>query len=490
MHSLFCSTQFQRRVVFQVSTERDDCTTLCCRRAKGESYKLSKTKTSSPWLPSVTETVREAMSSTEELAESEEDVFTYYLPLVVIGSITSALSVIGSSCIVYMSSKELQNIKQRILLTLSIGDLISSTFWFFMPYMAPEWVGTPGAVGNHASCTANGFFLAFGNKLSTNMNAYLSVYFYLIVCRNWKEHDFTKSLQIGALLLALFLPCALDIPAAATQSINPTPIFVNLCLYSPYPEGCNGDDCERSTKATTEVFIGIAGPLFFLWTVIGVTCTAIVWWTVRKTFKRSIRYNFQESSRLQTASSTPSADTSHDRRVREVGTQALLYQLGYLNCFIWPVLLIMVFESHSFDEVIEMRLNPGLFVLKVLICLFWPAQVRICGCMSRDLSVCSLPKQSGLSFTREHGILWYTLTQRYATGNESDLICLALRSIVKSSPACCRLGEVAVNTHHQLLKASSLQAGSVLSLIATIYSKSLPAHRLSDRRQGRWPASG
>ncbi|CAB9496462.1 expressed unknown protein [Seminavis robusta] len=314
----------------------------------------------------------------------DDSTFAYYVPLIVLGTITSTLSILGSGCIVYMSSRpnQLRYIKQRLLLALSISDMLSSAFWMLMPYLAPKWVGTPGAVGNHASCTAGGFFILVFTKVSSTYNAYLSICFLLIVRGNWKEHDFRKPLEIGAHVLATTLPLIVDIPAAVTQSINPTPLFANLCMYGPYPLGCvEEDECERSSKATSLIFVAASVPLFWIWTIVGLICTAIVWWTARKTFRRNNQYNFEQSNIRQSigqssdrTSIARSSESNNDKMVREMGTQAALYEMAYLNSCIWPLLMMILFGSISDAELAERNLQPGFYILKLLTMLFYPSQ--------------------------------------------------------------------------------------------------------------------
>ena len=70
-------------------------------------------------------------------AESNGDL---YIPAIALSSTTSFLSIVGSSCIVYMAvtSGELRkNIKQRLLLSASIADLMHSISWLVVPYAAP-----------------------------------------------------------------------------------------------------------------------------------------------------------------------------------------------------------------------------------------------------------------------------------------------------------------------------------------------------------------
>jgi hypothetical protein len=98
------------------------------------------------------------MSSLGKANETSFDVDdVHYIPLVVIRSTSSAFSMLGSACIIYMSSHKLGNVMQRLLLGLSICDFFASAGLFSVTFLLPSYFGLPGAIGNHASCAGVGF---------------------------------------------------------------------------------------------------------------------------------------------------------------------------------------------------------------------------------------------------------------------------------------------------------------------------------------------
>ncbi|CAB9519820.1 expressed unknown protein [Seminavis robusta] len=307
-----------------------------------------------------------------------------YIPVVVLGTLSSTLSLIGSGCIVYMSSQQLDQIKQRLLFGLSLADFVNSVSRLLMPFMVPASLGLPGALGDHASCSAVAFFFAASNKLAASYAAYLSIYFLLLVRRNWKEHDFTFPLEFAAHAIALIIPLALDSAAVATESMNPRISVNNLCLYSAYPPGCTDeDDCERSTWRTGETLVDIASIHFFFNIALCLFCTGLVWVTVRKTLRRISRYNFAVSSSvvqgelplgsyskrwssrflLARTSSWESQPDLQGKRIRQVGTRAQLYTAAYVHTCFWPLLLVIMTNIYSPEDVEENKLNPGWYAL-------------------------------------------------------------------------------------------------------------------------------
>ena len=65
-----------------------------------------------------------------------------------------------------------------------------------------------------------------------------------------------------------------------------------------------------------------------------------------------------------------------DGLIRELGVQAALYEVAYLNCFLWPLILLTFFAMFPDEELVQMRYDPGIYTLNVLYVLLFPTQVR------------------------------------------------------------------------------------------------------------------
>jgi hypothetical protein len=91
---------------------------------------------------------------------------------------------------------------QRILIGMSILDLEASIWFFIGPWAIPVNSATSvydadGALspkGNSATCTAQGFFLQSGLAIPLYQVS-LTAFYYLTVCRNWKEDRQFKKWQ-------------------------------------------------------------------------------------------------------------------------------------------------------------------------------------------------------------------------------------------------------------------------------------------------------
>ncbi|CAB9496464.1 expressed unknown protein [Seminavis robusta] len=327
----------------------------------------------------------------------------HYIPLMVIGTLTSTLSLLGSLCIIYMVSRDTRTkIVHRILFGMSVADCLTSACFLLMPYLIPSYIGLPGAVGSHASCSAIGFFFLASNKMGCIYNAFLSMYYYLVVVRNWREHDFRNrpQLEIVCHTCAIVTIVAIETTAVATQSINPSPMQNNLCIYAVSPWGCNNDndECSRSNRTTLTIFLAISGVLYVSFSVAGFACTVLVWLHVRTTLKRSGQYRFENSIRppaeesstilhrmssvandtlrriSMTASSTASSEDPNDAKIRQVAMQAILYSLVCFQTIIWPLIVVTISSALTDADMEEVKLTPGFYVLKVMFWICYPLQ--------------------------------------------------------------------------------------------------------------------
>lgn len=309
-----------------------------------------------------------------------------YIPLVVLGTLSSTLSFFGSCCIVYMSYPKLRTeIKQRLLFCLSFADLFMSASTIAMPLAIPSYLGLPGAVGTHASCTVAGFVFSAAGKTSCYCSTYLSFYFLLLVRYNWKESYFTWTLELMAHLIPLTYIFGVEIAAAATQSINPTPLFNSLCMYSEVPWGCGSDGlpCERSSGETVDKMLNLAFPFWIFCSLLSFISTALVFVAVRKTFGKNRIYRFestlasssQNNATMDMSSANLTVVDPNQERLRQVGIQAISYFLTYLNALFWPTLVVVVTSSKDQMEIATtLKLKPGVYCLQIFFWAFFPLQ--------------------------------------------------------------------------------------------------------------------
>lgn len=177
--------------------------------------------------------------------------------LAIIPKFSSSLSIIGSLLIIYeilfLDRRKLLRVYHRMLLVMSIYDVLESSFNFQSSWPIPK--GTEGvafAVGNTEWCEAQGFFLQFGLVIPV-LNMCLSIYYLLVIKYSWSEDQIRTYAEpcfhIGSLSIAL-LTSSLGL---AFDLFNNSNLW---CWYAPYPLDCKdtlryGDEanCIRGDNA-------------------------------------------------------------------------------------------------------------------------------------------------------------------------------------------------------------------------------------------------
>lgn len=122
--------------------------------------------------------------------------------LVWLPRVMAILSIMGSSFLIY----DIMRVRTRrskllyqLLVTLSIFDIVGSIAYAFTSLPIPVEDAIYGAMGNDASCKAQGFFIQIGT-IACLINSSLSSYYYLTIIRGLSEDTLKKK------RLAFFLP--------------------------------------------------------------------------------------------------------------------------------------------------------------------------------------------------------------------------------------------------------------------------------------------
>jgi hypothetical protein len=119
------------------------------------------------------------MSSSSPQDESDYTL-AQQVAITLVPAFSGTLLIIGSSCIIWMllaeKRKKLKSVKYRFLFALCLCDVVNSLWFAFFSLPIPkDTPGVWGAMGNYASCNAQGFFLQFG-IIGSFYNGALSLY--------------------------------------------------------------------------------------------------------------------------------------------------------------------------------------------------------------------------------------------------------------------------------------------------------------------------
>ena len=82
----------------------------------------------------------------------------------------------------------------QLVLAMSCFDMISSLAYILVGVLHPVKDGFWNARGNLTTCRMQGAMVQIGFT-SLYYNTFLAIYFFLVICYNWKEHQFVKYLR-------------------------------------------------------------------------------------------------------------------------------------------------------------------------------------------------------------------------------------------------------------------------------------------------------
>jgi hypothetical protein len=177
-----------------------------------------------------------------------------YIVLFVVGLISCLLSICGSSIILYLviRGKKWGELYHRLLVGLSVSDLILSFCLILQPIFLPAETGYIFAIGNTTTCAIVGFGYLFFIA-SYTYNCMLGVYFLATVRYQIPQATISKWLEPHGHLLAFAMPIAIGTSAAFFGLLNPNP-FLGVCSLSPTNHECEWRDdiaVEETSIITT-----------------------------------------------------------------------------------------------------------------------------------------------------------------------------------------------------------------------------------------------
>lgn len=240
---------------------------------------------------------------------------------------------------------------KRILLGLSISDIIASITWILAPFLQPaDSSQRVWAHGTDATCAFLGFMMQI-SFAAVWYNGMLSFYYLLTVRFRVKSSVFATRYEpwihifsVGFNLIAGIVGVSKGYYAEMELSQG--------CYIAEFPEGC-----EINGGCTGHIIGWIVSgvPVVILFTSILVN-NAVIYCYVRRTTHRTINKSMQ-------------GRVHQNRRIQAVATQALLYVGTFLLAYAWAF-GIRVAESLGVQAADEARIYPVL----VLSSIFLPLQ--------------------------------------------------------------------------------------------------------------------
>mmetsp|Transcript_5374 Transcript_5374/g.11774 ORF Transcript_5374/g.11774 Transcript_5374/m.11774 type:complete len:399 (+) Transcript_5374:206-1402(+) len=266
-----------------------------------------------------------------------------YTPLV-----TGNLSAMGSSVIIYSMigpgrwRKKLIKPQNRILLAMSIYDLLHSFAmgWTFL--LTPKGYGVPGAQGNMSTCRMVGFLIEIGGNATGAYNSLLSIYYWVTICKGVKPATFAKYEPFAHVIIFVIF-CGFAIAGVVTKLFNPG---IATCFIGSYPPGCemglDAPPCDRFPPQTMSLLYEVFAQFWVQMFIVIVTVThVLIWRNVRKQDRVMRRYS---SLHLSGAAQSRRRLSIFQElgRSRSVAVQSTLYVFAFISCWIGPTLFHLI----------------------------------------------------------------------------------------------------------------------------------------------------
>ncbi len=263
---------------------------------------------------------------------------------IILRSMSGAVSALSSSVLIWMivrSHKGLSTTQHRILLGLSICDLVNSLGFSTFNIMAPSdnKYGVWNAKGNEASCDAQGFLIYLGSIGGLCYNVSLNLY-YLAVVKYNKSEDYIRT-KVEPFLhgVPIVMALAYSIIGLVGNHLNDAD-GVGICTWPVhYPPHCYGYDvgevrdgfdipCGRGLQGAVTFLIG-AMVLMLIPVFIIIASLAVIYRAVKKQESKISTYGVNA---LNISTNVNDNDTQNDsmwKRIRKRLSQTPLLIRNY-----------------------------------------------------------------------------------------------------------------------------------------------------------------
>jgi hypothetical protein len=311
--------------------------------------------------------------------------------LLIIQICSGLFSVIGSSIILYLIWRSPDSAHymrrrgrlqrgnaskitfERIMIGLSISDLIHSIRCIIAPIAVPQGVtGAQIAIGNQATCIAQGFLFQLFTFAILYYSTSLAIYFALSI--NPKVSNNTIKYRCEPFLHGIPILLAV-VPAFVGLLLgmyNPT-AYEQQCHLGVYPLGCDeGGDYSTCTRGKNSrllllVCIGICWVCFLIIICCMMYIIVLTWSQQRK---MESRYGPTCTPTDSSRNSTQRNPSSSKQNLKRIATQAILYILVVFLTWSWSFVTAIVFRRADNIKYAFLVLEKLFFPLQGLLNLF------------------------------------------------------------------------------------------------------------------------
>jgi len=265
------------------------------------------------------------------------------LIIISISRFTSALSIIGSSSIVYiiLSNRKTKLLRpyHRLMLMMSIFDIIQSLAMLIGAAAIPRESNIYGAKGNQRTCNVQGFFMMLGFTVPF-YNSCLHIFYVLTILYGISAHRFAK-FEPALHAISILVPLSFAV------------FFTDGGYMAPRGPAC-------MPRGVLPVFT-ICTIITLCFLICIMSMVSICWKVISRAMKMREYTNFGKKN---------SQRRSSQSRVNEDKTQTIIQALLYMSAFMltYSVPYISSFYTRGTVDI------PMPFVIEALIKILYPLQ--------------------------------------------------------------------------------------------------------------------
>jgi hypothetical protein len=255
--------------------------------------------------------------------------------LAIVPKFAAALGIAGdlviiTEILVFDRHNKLKRTINRLLLAMSLCDLLSSSGFFLSTWPIPkEETGLFYNVGNETFCVVQGFMIQWGVSVPL-LNMCLAIYYLLVIQYSWTEKQIRKKVE------PIFYGLSLSIAIGTCSASVALDLFNNAslwCWIATLPSGCNESfqnngetDCLRGDNA------GLYRWFFYYVLVwIALLFVGVIMFKVYLSFRNLETANARYATTMSNHGRKKKASRS-----RQVGIQGILYVGALYITFFFP----------------------------------------------------------------------------------------------------------------------------------------------------------
>jgi hypothetical protein len=232
--------------------------------------------------------------------------------IIFFNSLSSMLSIFGSSTIIYLLGKAKRpSVYSRLMLGISFFDVINTIFLSIAPFLLPKSGGRKWAFGNDLTCSILGFFAQLGCAVPF-YNISLNIFFFLTVVYGINESRIVTFVEPFLHIISIFYPLITASFGVGFNLYSELELGVS-CWIGEFPQGCNEDpNVECISTMIGWIYSGI--PIVGSFVVL-TTTNFLIYRKVRLATRQSLRYSIDNViARCSTVTPKGSVDMSPELR--------------------------------------------------------------------------------------------------------------------------------------------------------------------------------